>query len=488
VVISPGFIVGCILGYFSLLLVIAWFTSRKATNAAYFLGNKNSPWLIVAFGLLGDSLSGVTFISVPGQVSTAKFSYLQIVLGYVLGYIVIAQVLLPLYYRLNLTSIYGYLRERYGPASQKTGALFFLLSRTTGAAARLYLAATVLQLFVFDHWHFPFWLTVASIIALMLVYTYRGGIKTLVWTDSFQSAFLLMGLVLSVVAISRELNLGAMELFRSVYASDTSQVFFWDWRERNFFWKQFISGAFTAIAMTGLDQNMMQKNLSCRSLRDAQKNIYAFTAVMVFVNVLFLALGTLLFQYAQAKQIAIPARTDELFPMLALRELGAFAAIVFILGLTAATFSSADSVLTTLTTSFCLDVLGMESAEGTQEKAKTRLRHQVHIGFAALLLLVILGFKWFNSKAIIDAVFTLATFTYGPLLGLFGFGLFTRIAVRDKLAPWVCCLPPLLCYAISANSQRWLGGYKFGFELLPLNGALTFLGLWLIRKPPHSRV
>lgn len=495
---SPAFILSCVFGYFIALMLIAWVTSRNATNASYFIGNRASPWIAVAFGLLGDSLSGVTFISVPGQVGAGHFSYLQIVLGYVLGYVVIAQVLLPLYYRLQLTSIYSYLRQRFGPASQKSGSFFFLLSRILGAAVRLYLAATVLQLFVFDRWQLfggwtvPFWLTVSVIIVLILVYTLKGGIRTLVWTDTFQSTFLLLGVLLSITAIAAELDLGIGGLFRAVTESELSQVFYWDWQDKRYFWKQFVSGAFIAIVMTGLDQNMMQKNLSCRTLKDAQKNIYAFTGVMLVVNVMFLSLGALLYHYARAKGIDVPARTDELFPMLALQYLGAFAGIVFVLGLTAATFSSADSVLTTLTTSFCIDLLSIDQKTHLTESAKVALRKRVHLGFAVVLLLVILAFKALNNQAVINAVFTLASYTYGPLLGLFAFGLFHQRPVADRWVPIVCVASPLLSYLASVYSTRLLGGYQFGFELLILNGLLTYSGLWLIstggRKSPVASV
>ncbi len=480
---SPVLILAGVGVYFALLLVIAWRTSRNAGERAYFVGNKASPWYAVAFGLIGDSLSGVTFISVPGKVATDHFAYLQMVFGFALGYVVIAQVLLPLYYRLNLISIYGYLRERFGPRAQQTGAMFFLLSRLLGAAARLYLAANVFQVFVFDAWRVPFSVTVSVIIVAMLAYTYRGGIKTLVWTDTFQSALLLLGVGLSIVAIARELGLGAGDLFANVRESELSRIFVWDWRAPNYFWKQFLSGIFIAIAMNGLDQNMMQKNLSCRSLREAQRNLFAFGGVMVLVNVLFLSLGVLLFQYAGAKGIALPALTDQLFPMLALNHLGTFAAVVFIIGLTAATFSSADSVLTTLTTSFCLDLLGTERRTDLTDRQRTVLRQKVHVGFAILLWLAILGFQALNNKAIIDAIFTLATYTYGPLLGLFAFGLFARSALRDQLVPIVCVAAPLICLVLQQNSAAWFGGYRIGFELLMLNGLLTFLGLWLIRKP-----
>jgi SSS family transporter len=484
---SPALILFCIASYFGFLLLIAWFTSRNANNASYFLGNKASPWFAVAFGLIGDSLSGVTFISVPGQVGAAQFSYLQIVFGYVLGYAVIAQVLLPLYYRLNLTSIYSYLRERFGPWSQKSGSLFFLLSRTTGAAARLYLAANVIQYFVFDRWGVPFWFTVGAIILLILVYTLKGGIRTLVWTDTFQSSFLLLGVVLSISAIGSELNLGVPQMIEAISNSEHAQIFFWDWQDRKYFWKQFFSGAFIAIVMTGLDQNMMQKNLSCRSLGDAQKNIYWFTVVIVLVNLLFLSLGALLYHYAKVKGIDIPKQTDRLFPMLALEHLGSFAAVVFIIGLTAATFSSADSVLTTLTTSFCIDFIEIDKKPNMTEQQKTSLRHKVHFAFALILLLVILAFKALMSRfAVIEAVFTLASYTYGPLLGLFAFGLFTRRRVKDAWVPLICLICPVLCYVLNDKSAEWLHGYKFGFELLILNGLLTALGLWLVRNPDSA--
>ena len=328
----------------------------------------------------------------------------------------------------------------------------------------------------------PFWLSVTGIIALILLYTYKGGIKTLVWTDTFQSTFLLLGVVLSIVAIGRELDLGIAGMAEAVSNSPHSQIFFWDWREKNYFWKQFFSGAFIAIVMTGLDQNMMQKNLSCRSLGEAQKNIYAFTGVMVVVNLLFLALGALLYHYAQVKGVMIPTKTDNLFPLLALQHLGTFAAMAFVIGLTAATFSSADSVLTTLTTSFCIDVLDTDGMKLT-EAAKTKLRHRVHLAFAVVLLLVILGFRALNSDAIINAIFKLAGYTYGPLLGLFAFGLFSRRRVNDKLAPVFCIAAPLLCYVLDENSAAWLGGYNFGFELLMLNGLLTAAGLLAISRP-----
>jgi Na+/proline symporter len=419
---------------------------------------------------------------VPGQVGKANFSYLQIVFGYVVGYLIIARVLLPLYYRLQLTSIYSYLLDRFGPNSQKTGSFFFLLSRTVGAAARLYLTASVIQMFVFDKWGFPFWATVATIIALILLYTYKGGIKTLVWTDTFQSSFLLLGVILSIIAVARQLNWGFGEMVSAISESPYSKIFVWEWQHKKFFWKEFFSGAAIAVVMTGLDQNMMQKNLSCRSLREAQKNIYSFTGVIVFVNIFFVSLGALLYAYAHAKGLSIPAKTDHLFPMLALQHLGTFAAIAFIVGLTAATFSSADSVLTTLTTSFCIDFLGTDRPGKYSDERRTQLRHITHIVFAFVLLAVILVLWALSNEAVINIVFITAGYTYGPLLGLFAFGLFFKSRVRDGWVPLVCCLSPLLCWWISANSKTWFGGYEMGFELLILNGLLVALGLFILRK------
>jgi Na+/proline symporter len=483
---SPWFIIACIGMYFCILLVIAWYTSKKATNDSYFTGNHVSPWIAVAFGMIGDSLSGVTFISVPGQVGQNNFYYLQLVLGYFAGYFVVSRVLLPVYYKLNLVSIYTYLFERFGVVSQKTGAFFFILSRVLGAAGRLFLAASVIQLFVFDAFGVPFAISVAIIISLMLLYTYKGGIKTLVWTDTLQSGFLLLGVIFSIIFIARDLNLGGVDLINSVTKSQYAQVFDFDWFNKSNFFKQFLGGAFITIAMTGLDQNMMQKNLSCKSLKDAQKNMESFSIVMVLVNVFFLSLGALLYLYAEQKGVAIPLNpisgkpdTDKLFPMLALQYLGSGAGLVFIIGLTAATFSSADSVLTTLTTSFYLDFLNIEKSNKS-ENEKTAIRKKIHLGFAMILLVVILIFRAINSKAIIDTVLMVASFTYGPLLGLFAFGIFTKKVVTDKFVWIICMIAPLLCYLLSENSVSWFNGYKFGYELLLVNGLLTFIGLNLI--------
>jgi SSS family solute:Na+ symporter len=476
-----------VVGYFGLLVLIAWYTSRKADSNSYFTGNKQSPWYIVAFGLIGDSLSGVTFISVPGAVATNQFSYMQMVLGYIIGYLIIAQFLLPLYYRLNLISIYSYLEQRFGKTSQKTGSLFFILSRIVGAAFRLYIALIVLDVYFFSTFHIPFFVSVLIVIGLILLYTYKGGIKTLVWTDTLQSAFLLAGVALSIYVLCSQMNLSLADSFTLVKESPMSKLFFFDdWLSKNHFIKQFFGGVFIAIAMTGLDQNMMQKNLSCKTLADAQKNIRWFSIVVVLINLLFVSLGVLLYHFAASKGIAIPEKTDQLFPSIALNYVGGVGAIIFILGITAATFSSADSVLTTLTTSFCIDILGYDEEKETKEHKQKR--HYIHIGFALLLFVLIILFKELNNDAVINQVFKFAGYTYGPLLGLFAFGLFNKIKISDKLTPIVCLVAPTICYVLDSNSKQWLNGYQFGQELLIINGLLTFMGLWLIKQNSAEKV
>lgn len=470
-----------VIGYFGLLMLIAWYTSNKADSNSYFTGNKQSPWYIVAFGLIGDSLSGVTFISVPGAVGTGQFSYMQIVIGYIFGYLIIAQFLLPMYYKLNLISIYSYLEKRFGKNAQVTGSLFFILSRLVGAAFRLYIALIVLDIYFFSAFNIPFSVSTLIVIGLILLYTYKGGIKTLVWTDTLQSAFLLAGVVVSIYVVCQQLNYNLFDAISAVKESPLSKTFFFDdWLGKNNFFKQFFGGVFIAIAMTGLDQNMMQKNLSCKNLGDAQKNIRWFSIVVVFINILFVGLGVLLYQFAALKGLEIPAKTDQLFPTIALNHVGGIGAIVFILGITAATFSSADSVLTTLTTSFCIDILGYdETHESKEHKSK---RHIIHISFAMILFLIIIVFKELNNDSVINQVFKFAGYTYGPLLGLFAFGLFNKINIKDALVPIVCVASPIVCFVLDTYSVTLFGGYKFGQELLILNGMITFFGLWLIRS------
>ncbi len=483
--ISPLAIILFMALYFASLLAIGYITSRNSSAGSYFLGNKSSPWLLVAIGMIGDSLSGVTYISVPGKVGVSQFSYLQIVLGYFAGYFIISHVLLPLYYRLNLTSIYEYLLKRFGPVTQKTGSLLFIISRLLGAAGRLYLAAGVIQFFVFDRLFenkVPFALSVSVILLLMLLYTYRGGIRTLVFTDTLQSVFLVMGVVLSIVAIMNKMDISLVDTVKLVYKSEYSTSFFFNFRESNFFFKDFIGGIFTAVAMTGLDQNMMQKNLSCRSLNEAQKNIFWFSISMVIVNIFFLSLGVLLYTYYQHSQIPFPTNSetgkilsDRVFPYLALNHLGMFAGLVFIIGLTAATFSSADSVLTTLTTSMYIDVLDLNSKQKYNDSQRKYIRTTIHIAFAILLWIIILLFEKLNKSALVDTILLIAGYTYGPLLALFTIGLFTKINFRDKLIPVACLTGPFICYLLNENSAVILGNYRIGMELIIINAAITML-------------
>lgn len=464
--------------YFLALIAIAYFTSKDSDSQSFFTANKKAPWYIVAFGMIGTSLSGVTFISIPGEVGAVKFSYFQMVLGYLAGYAVIGLVLMPLYYRLNLISIYTYLEQRFGFWSYKTGSFFFLLSRTIGSAFRLYLVAAVLDIGVFAPLGIPFYVNVFITIALIWVYTFKGGMKTIIWTDTFQTFFLIAAVIISVILIGQQLNLGVFDLVKTVNDSEYSQIFFWDWQDKKFFFKQFFAGMFIAITMTGLDQDLMQKNLACKNIKEAQKNMLSFTVVLVFVNWLFLTLGALLYIYAQSKNIAIPARTDYLYPTLALQHFGTTAAIFFLLGIIASSYASADSALASLTTAFCIDFLNFEKREETERQ---RLKFWVHLGFSLILFVVIIIFHAINDNSVITSVFKAAGYTYGPLLGLFAFGLFTKRAVNDKFVPVVCVLSPVICYVLNLYSETLLFGYKFGFELLLVNGAITFLGLLLLK-------
>lgn len=488
--IAPALIIGFIALYFILLLLIGWITSRHSNASTYFIGNKQSPWYLVAFGMIGDSLSGVTFISVPGTVGTANFSYLQLVIGYFFGYAIISRVLLPVYYKLNLISVYEYLLQRFGLITQKTGSVFFIVSRLLGAAGRLFLAATVIQFFIFDRiegMYVPFSVSVSVILGLMLLYTYRGGIKTLVYTDTLQSLFLVLGVVLSIVALVKGMNLGLGETISNIYNSDYSRTFFWDPLKTNFFFKEFLGGVFISVTMTGLDQNMMQKNLSMRTIGEAQRNIFWFSIVMVIVTFCFLSLGALIFQYYDFSGIALPVNeagkvvTDKVFPNLALNHLGIFAGMVFIIGLTAATFSSADSVLTTLTTSAYIDLLHLDRSEKLNDRQKAWTRTLIHCGFAVLMWLVIMLFELMNRQAIINTILMVAGYTYGPLLALFALGLFTRINLRDKLVPVACLAGPVLCYGLKLFTETNPGGYQIGNELIVVNGLIT-TGLLLLIK------
>lgn len=475
---QPLHIILLIVAYFSVLIFISYITGKSANNETFFKANNSSPWYLVAFGMIGASLSGVTFISVPGWVEAQGMSYMQMVLGYVIGYAVIGLVLLPLYYKLNLTSIYTYLEDRFGRYSYKTGASFFLLSRTVGAAFRLFLVANVLQLLLFDAYGIPFWVTVSITILLIWLYTFKGGIKTIVWTDTLQTLFMLIAVGVCIYTISDELQIE--NIFTYVADSELSKTFFFDdVNAGNYFWKQFLAGAFIAVVMTGLDQDMMQKNLTCRNLKDAQKNMFWFTIVLVIVNFFFLALGVLLTDYAQRN--GIDAHKDELFPIIATKgTLGLATAMFFLLGLIAAAYSSADSALTSLTTSFSIDILEIDKKKDKEEQE--RIRKKIHVLFSFILIATILIFKYFIADAsVIAKIFTFAGYTYGPLLGLYAFGLFTKLKVKDKAVPFICLIAPILTYIISFYSKEQLG-FDFGFFVLVLNGALTFLGLLLFKR------
>jgi len=482
---NPSLIFFCFLVYTLILFLVTWITERRATNRAFFIGNKNSPWYVVAYGMIGASLSGVTFMSVPGWVGTTQFSYMMVVVGYLFGYFVIATVLMPLYYKLNLTSIYTYLEARFGFWSYKTGSFFFLLSRTIGASFRMFLVVNVLQVFVFDAWHIPFAITVLIFIILILLYTFKGGIKTIIWTDTVQTTFMIAALVLSIILIIRQMGTDFSSVFNAVLDGPYSKMVFTDWNDKRFILKQLLSGAFIAIVMTGLDQEMMQKNLSCRSLKDAQKNMFSFSISLVFANFLFLFLGAILFIFAAHEKIALPLRSDDLFPIIAIKYLSPLAGIIFLIGLISAAYPSADGALTSLTTSFSIDFLGMNKKNNITERQKQKIRYFVHCSFAIVLLIVIIIFRAINDRAVIDKLFTIAGYTYGPLLGLYSFGLFTRFEVRDKFVPWIAITSPVICYFLSDSSEYLFNGYKFGFELLIVNGMITFAGLLIFRKPKN---
>lgn len=476
---SPLLVFSIIAGYFLLLLLISAATSGNSDNATFFTANRDSPWFLVAFGMVGATLSGVTFISVPGEVGNSAWTYLQFVMGNMVGYLVIALVLIPLFYKLNLVSIYGYLNNRFGKRSYLTGSSFFLISQTIGASFRLFLAALVLQIAFFNAFGIPFYGTVFVTVVLIWLYTYRGGIKTIVWTDTLQTTFLLLAVVISINIVLDHLDLGLFETFSVISGSEMSGIFDWNWKsDRNFF-KTFFAGIFITIAMNGLDQNIMQKNLTIRSTKDAQKNIFWFSIIFFFSTFLFLALGVLLYKYAADQGIAVPESTDGLYPLLALNYFGIAAGVVFLLGIIAAAFSSADSALTALTTSFCVDILDLPSRE---EKNQRKTRFLVHIGFTLLIFLVIVIFNEVNDSSVVNAVFKVAGFTYGPLLGLFTFGLISSRIVRDKLVPVVCIISPVICVILDLNSVVWFYGYRFGFEILLVNAAITCLGLFLISR------
>lgn len=496
---TPFAILSLIVVYFGMLFLISHYTSKKNSgNEAFFKANKNSKWYLVAFGMIGTALSGVTFISVPGEVGNPdnQFKYFQFVLGNAIGFIIIAKVLLPLYYRMNLTSIYGYIEKRLGTVSYKTAAFIFLLSRTIGSSFRLYLVVIVLQRYVFDFYHIPFAVTVLISLALIFAYTYRGGLKTIIITDTLQTFFLVSSVFLTIFFVCDSLNLSVFEAFEKVKDSNYSKVFFFeDYMKGTYFWKQILGGIFVTIAMVGLDQDLMQKNLSCAHIEDAQKNMFTFTGIFVIINIFFLSVGALLYIYAEQNHIAIPndlitgkPRTDLLFPEIAFHHLSIIPSVVFLLGLTAATFATTDSALTALTTSFCVDFLGMDKTENLNKPNIVRTRHMVHIGFSLLMFVVIVIFNAINDASVVSMIFKIASYTYGPLLGLYAFGLFMKSkTVHDRWVPFVCVLSPAICFMISKNSAWLFGDYVFDNELIIVNGLLTFLGLLLISRPADSQ-
>ncbi|MCK5856822.1 MAG: sodium:solute symporter [Bacteroidales bacterium] len=478
---KPEYIIATYVIYSLLLFAISHFTSRKSNNDSFFRGNRNSPWYLVAYGMIGASLSGVTFISVPGAVGKGHFSYMVMVLGYLVGYYVIIKVLLPLYYRLNLTSIYTYLESRFGVFSYKSGAAYFLLSRVIGASFRMYIVVNVLQYFVLDHYNIPFWLTVFLFMMLIQLYTMKAGIKTIVWTDTLQTTFMLASVGVAIYFISSKMNLSLGALIQQVSQSDYSEVIVGDWNEKRHFIKQFFSGMFITIVMTGLDQDMMQKNLTCRNIGEAQKNVSWMSISLVPINLIFLFLGAALFLYANSLGVAIPDKPDHLFPLMAFEHMGLAAGIVFIVGLIAAAYSSADSALTALTTSVSVDLFDMEKRTDWDETKKVRIRKTIHVGISFVLLAVIVIFGSFNKDSVINELFAIAGLTYGPLLGLFAFGLFTKYKIRDYLVPIVVIAAPIASYILKIYSKEWFNGYEFGFELLIVNGLFTFIGLFIIR-------
>ncbi|HEY6977369.1 MAG TPA: sodium:solute symporter, partial [Chitinophagaceae bacterium] len=448
-----------VIGYFLLLLGVAWYTSRNSNNDSFFIGNRSSNWMLVSFGMIGTSLSGVTFVSVPGTVGTNAFGYFQVVIGYLIGYFVIAFILLPLYYKLNLTSIYNYLQKRFGNTAYKTGALFFIISRVLGATARLYLVINVLQLFILDNLHIPFPLTTFTILLMILLYTFEGGVKTIVFTDTLQTTFMLLGLVVCTFYIMHALGFSFGETMQELSHKGFTKIISTDVNSGNFFLKQIIGGMFITIGMTGLDQEMMQKNISVKNLQDSQKNMITFSFVLVLVNFLFLLLGGLLYLFASTKNIAV--KGDDLFPTVALGYLPSFISIIFIIGLISALFPSADGALTALTSSFCIDILGIKQRDDLDEQQKKKTRLTVHLIFAFIFFLCVMIFKWVNNKSIIDLILKVAGFTYGPLLALFAFGIFTKRRLREGFPViLVCILAPALCYYLSTHIAAWLNGFQ----------------------------
>ena len=472
------------LAYTLLIFAVTWITSRKANNETFFTGNRRSPWFVVAYGMIGASLSGVTFMSVPGNVFSQNFYYMPMVFGFLAGYVIIALVLMPLYYRMNLTSIYTYLEKRFGFFTYKSGAAFFILSRTLGATLRMFLVVSVLHIFILQNLGVPFWVAGLIFVALILLYTVKGGIKTIVWTDMLQTTFMLIAVIICVVCICQQMNWNFGDMFAQVKSSGYAKMFDTNWLSKTHFLKQFLSGMFVCIAMTGLDQEMMQKNLSCKNIKDAQKNMFTFSGILMVVNFLFLLLGAVLVLYIQQKGLTF-ADTDRIFPTVAIEHLGVFAGLMFIIGLISAAYPSADGALTSLTTSFCIDIVGMNKKENWDEQKKKKVRYIIHFSMAILFLLLIIFYNLVKNDAVIDLVYAVASYTYGPLLGFFFFGILTKYQVRDKMMPVIAILSPMCCFLLDFLFQEYFN-FGFGFTLLIVNGLLTFFGMWIFRKKQIS--
>lgn len=483
---SPYVLFSFVIAYFLVLLGVAWYTGKNSTNESFFIGNKNSNWMLVAFGMIGTSLSGVTFVSVPGAVAKESFAYFQITLGYLIGYLVIAYVLLPLYYRLNLTSIYNYLHNRLGFTSYKTGASFFILSRTLGATARLYLVVNILQEAILNSFHIPFWATTLIILVMILLYTYEGGVKTIVWTDTLQTTCMLLGLIICVIYILSNLHLGFADSLQQMGEKGYSKIFFTNPDSKLFFLKQILAGAFITITMTGMDQEMMQKNISVKTLKDSQKNVISMSIILLVVILLFLFLGGLLYLYAT--QLNLGVIGDKLFPTIALQHMPPFVSVIFIIALISALFPSADGAITALTSSFCIDIIGMQRRPDLVDAQKKKMRQRVHLIFAFIFLLVVMVFKWIDSSSMIGVILKVATFTYGPLLGLFTFGILMKRNVNDKLVPIICIASPIICFFLDRFQKQIFGSFELGLELLIINGLITFIGLWIISKPAGKTI
>jgi len=477
---SPLLLFSFVIGYFLILLAVAWYTGRNSDNHSFFIGNKNSNWMLVAFGMVGTSLSGVTFVSVPGAVAKESFAYLQITIGYLFGYLMIAYILLPLYYRLNLTSIYNYLSSRMGFNSYKTGSSFFILSRTLGATARLYLVVNILQEAILNSFNIPFWATTLIILVMILLYTFEGGVKTIVYTDTLQTTCMLAGLVICVFYILNQLNMGFGDSLKAMNDRGYSKIFFTDPNSKFFFLKQIIAGAFITVTMTGMDQEMMQKNISVKTLKDSQKNVMSMAITLATVIVIFLFLGGLLYLYAENLNIDVSG--DKIFPVLAMEHMPPVVSVIFIIALISALFPSADGAITALTSTFCIDIIGIQRRADLTEAAQKKIRQRVHLTFAAIFLVFVLIFKWVNDPSMIGLLLKIAAYTYGPLLGLFTFGIITKRIVKDAWVPYVCIAAPIICFILDKYQKSLLGSYEVGLELLIINGSITFLGLFLISK------